>query len=44
MIRRLSRFGLLEAFLVMVTLLIVILTFQDYLHTLSESHRQARMA
>lgn len=41
MIRRLSRFGLLEAFLTMVTLLFVILTFQDYLHTLSESRRQA---
>jgi len=41
MIRRLSRIGLLEAFLTMVTLLFVILTFQDYLHTLSESRRQA---
>lgn len=41
MIRRLSRFGLLEAFLTMVTLLFGILTFQDYLHTLSESRRQA---
>ncbi|MRR55163.1 MAG: PAS domain S-box protein [Deltaproteobacteria bacterium] len=41
MIRRLSRFGLLEAFLTMVTLLFIILTFQDYLHTLSESRRQA---
>ena len=42
MIRRVSRFGLLEAFLSMVTLLFVILTALNYVHTLRDSRRQAR--
>lgn len=42
MIRPVSRFGLLEAFFAMVTLLFVILTALDYDHTLSDAERQAR--
>ena len=42
MIRRVSRFGLLEAFLAMVTLLFVILTMLNYAHALRDSRRQAR--
>lgn len=41
MIHRSCRFGLLEAFLSIITALFVILTCQDYLHTLSDSRRQA---